>query len=121
MSKNNYLGVTVFLVLGGFLAYLSGNFFMFVNLPAMVAVVLGAVGAVLLADKPQQTTARRLQAAATGAWLSGLIMSITGFIMVLANLSDPQSIGPNLAVALTSVLYGATVRMFCKLLTLHQA
>ncbi|SMF06781.1 motility protein A [Pseudobacteriovorax antillogorgiicola] len=44
---------------------------------------------------------------ATPAW--GMIGTVIGLIVIMANLSDPNAIGPGLAVALITTLYGAIV------------
>ena len=37
----------------------------------------------------------------------GLIGTLVGLVQMLANLSDPENIGPNMAVALLTTFYGA--------------
>lgn len=44
---------------------------------------------------------------AAPAW--GMIGTVIGLIVIMANLSDPNAIGPGLAVALITTLYGAIV------------
>ena len=44
---------------------------------------------------------------AAPAW--GMIGTVIGLIVIMANLSDPNAIGPGLAVALITTLYGALV------------
>jgi chemotaxis protein MotA len=44
----------------------------------------------------------------------GMIGTLVGLILMLANLSDPSSIAPNMAVALITTLYGALLsNLFC--------
>ena len=47
---------------------------------------------------------------AAPAW--GMIGTVIGLIVIMANLSDPNLIGPGLAVALITTLYGAMVANF---------
>lgn len=44
---------------------------------------------------------------AAPAW--GMIGTVMGLVVIMANLSDPNAIGPGLAVALITTLYGAIV------------
>lgn len=46
-------------------------------------------------------------AEAAPAW--GMIGTVMGLVVIMANLSDPNAIGPGLAVALITTLYGAVV------------
>ena len=39
----------------------------------------------------------------------GMIGTLIGLILMLANMSDPQSIGPAMAIALITTLYGAII------------
>jgi len=39
----------------------------------------------------------------------GMIGTLVGLVQMLANMSDPQSIGPAMAVALLTTLYGAVI------------
>lgn len=44
----------------------------------------------------------------------GMIGTLVGLIAMLANLSDPDSIGPSMAIALITTMYGSMVaNMFC--------
>lgn len=44
----------------------------------------------------------------------GMIGTLVGLIAMLANLSDPDSIGPSMAIALVTTMYGSMVaNMFC--------
>lgn len=47
---------------------------------------------------------------AAPAW--GMIGTVIGLIVIMANLSDPNAIGPGLAVALITTLYGAIAANF---------
>ncbi len=54
-----------------------------------------------------QTSTRVLHKAADIAPAMGLIGTLIGLVLMLGNLSDPESIGPAMAVALLTTLYGA--------------
>lgn len=83
----------------------------FINLPAAVFVLLGVGGAVLITKNPQQTAAARCKIMAQAAWHSGMISFAIGLIAMLSTLNDPKTIGPNIAVALTGVLYGTCLSL----------
>lgn len=108
-------GVVIWLGTFGLMSQLWGaKLSMFINIPALLFVALGVAGALMIAGAKQQTRAGRLHVAATAAWYSGIIAFVIGLIALLANITDPQAIGPNLAVSLTGVLYGAVISMGCK-------
>jgi len=44
-------------------------------------------------------------------WLFGILASATGFVEVLRNLTDRNRLGPNLAVAILTILYAATFNL----------
>ncbi len=54
-----------------------------------------------------QSSVLILQRAATVAPAMGLIGTLIGLVQMLGNLDDPNSIGPSMAVALLTTLYGA--------------
>lgn len=111
-------GVIVWLGAFALMGQLSGSkLAMFINIPALLFVALGVAGALMIAGAKQQTRAGRLHVAATAAWYSGIIAFTMALIVLLGNISDPQAIGPNTAVALTAVLYGAIISMVCKVLS----
>ena len=43
----------------------------------------------------------------------GMIGTLIGLVLMLGNMGDPKSIGPMMAVALLTTLYGAFVPTFC--------
>jgi len=49
------------------------------------------------------------KAIATDAPAMGMIGTLIGLVQMLSNMSDPQSIGPAMAVALLTTLYGAMI------------
>jgi chemotaxis protein MotA len=54
-----------------------------------------------------ETSTRILHKAAEIAPAMGLIGTLIGLVLMLGNLSDPTTIGPSMAVALLTTLYGA--------------
>jgi chemotaxis protein MotA len=53
--------------------------------------------------------------------MTGIISFIISVITVLGNLEDPKMIGPNLSVALLSILYAAVVSLACNTLAARHA
>ncbi|MDN5280547.1 MAG: chemotaxis protein MotA [Clostridiales bacterium] len=83
----------------------------FINVPAALFVLLGIAGAALISKNPQQTVAGRYKLMGQAAWHSGLISFAIGLIAMLSALDDPKTIGPNIAVALTGILYGTCLSL----------
>ncbi len=46
------------------------------------------------------------------AWGAGLVGTLIGMVLMLANMDDPNAIGPGMAVALLTLLYGAFLAEF---------
>ncbi|MBU1106729.1 MAG: hypothetical protein KKB51_08700 [Candidatus Riflebacteria bacterium] len=114
MTKQNYLGIFIWIVALALLTKLGGGSIkLLINIPAFMGVGLGVAGALLLSNSSQQSRANRLKLASQAAWHSGIICFVVGMMCMLSFLNDPQSIGPNVAVALTSLLYGSIVSLVC--------
>lgn len=110
-------GIVIWIGTFALMSQLSGaKLPMFINIPALLFVGLWVFGALMIAGVKQQTRAFRWHVAADAAWYSGIIAFTMGMISMLANISDPQSIGPNIAVALTAILYGALACLICRIL-----
>ena len=120
MSTPNYIGALILSAVVAFPVFQSGSLTSFINLPAAIVIIMGVAGAVLFSANPGQTQAGKLNAIGQGAWISGIVACIGSLVIVLTNLAEPESIGPNLAVSLMSMLYGATVRLFCSIFSLRQ-
>jgi chemotaxis protein MotA len=45
----------------------------------------------------------------TAIWIMGMVSVIIGFIGLLANLEDKESIGPNIALSLVSIFYSGLI------------
>ncbi len=57
----------------------------------------------------QQTSIKMFRAIADAAPAMGMIGTLIGLVQMLANMDDPKSIGPAMAVALLTTLYGAVI------------
>ena len=120
--------MTVIATLGA--AWLSGGFAAFLDAPALILVATLTAGAWLIAARPSEALdaawavaagpgdadparrLRRVRVLAAGhqaAWGAGLVSSLLGLIAMLADLSDPASIGAAMAAALLPVLYAAAL------------
>ncbi len=44
--------------------------------------------------------------------LSGVIVSIVGFVIIMGQMSTPEKIGPNLAVMVLTLLYSFIISLF---------
>ena len=56
-----------------------------------------------------ETSANMFKAAGDAAPAMGMIGTLVGLVQMLSNMSDPKSIGPAMAVALLTTLYGAVI------------
>lgn len=123
-------------ILAGFVGWAvlsKGTVEMFLD-PAGLAIVLGAVlGGLWISFDPRllaDTFAKSLQSekitdpkkvtlyvavlsrAHQLAWGAGLVGTLIGMVLMLANMDDPDAIGPGMAVALLTLLYGAFLAEF---------
>ncbi|PKL45459.1 MAG: hypothetical protein CVV41_00250 [Candidatus Riflebacteria bacterium HGW-Riflebacteria-1] len=120
MTKINLLGVFIWVATLAVMTNISDmNSFGFINIPAALWVGLGVAGALLVSYLPQQSRGERYKAAAHGAWYAGIISFAVGLVTVLNYLDDPAAIGPNIAVALLSILYGSVISLVCHSLALR--
>jgi flagellar motor component MotA len=80
---------------------------MLVKLPSALIVMAVGLGAALFGHGPEglELLPRALRASER-ANCSGVLGSLIGGMAMLANVSDPSTIGPAIAVALLTVLYG---------------
>ncbi len=120
MSKKNILGVIIWVAALVGMASISGlKILSLLNIPAALWVGLGIAGALLLTAGQGQTRHERLKTVSQAGWMSGVISFVVGLVAVLTFLDEPSSIGPNLAVALISILYAAIVSLVCNTLALR--
>lgn len=96
------------------------------DIPSLIIVLGGTIGMLLLGGSALGPMLRTIgsgpateaeaRAAAKGwrmariyALASGLIGDIIGWVIMLKNLDDPAAIGPGMAIALLTTLYGITL------------
>lgn len=128
-------GLVGFFVLVGLMLYLSATDHMlslFVNVPALIWMVVAPVTLLLpifgwaglidaisyVAREPSPSrnaddavTVFRLWAAFSLA--SGFIATMVGLVVMLGAIEDPATLGPGMAVALLSQLYGVLMAVIC--------
>jgi chemotaxis protein MotA len=75
--------------------------------PALVQKMLGRD--IALTVQRHETGQRMFKNMAVMAPAMGMIGTLVGLVQMLANMSDPASIGPAMAVALLTTLYGAII------------
>lgn len=123
MNKQNIFGAFIWVAALVLMTTIEGmRIFSFINIPALLWVSLGIIGALLITKDPRQSHDKKLKVASHAAWMTGIISFVVGLVIVLSNLDDPKMIGPNLAVALLSILYAAIVSLVCNTLALrHEA
>ena len=63
----------------------------------------------------------RLEAFRTGSILFGVIGTLLGVIMMLANIDNPKMIGPALALALLTLLWAAVLNYIAKLVIISKS
>jgi flagellar motor component MotA len=115
MQAKNILGA--FVLFGSIYAAirLSGGYAsMFIDLPSAILVILGTIGSTALGTSPGQPWNRVFLRAADASWKMGVLGVAIGLIGLLANLADPQTIGPHAAVALLSLFYGFGLSLLFK-------
>ena len=127
------IGVGLIAGLVGWAMLTKGTLEMFLD-PAGLAIVFGAVvGGLLLSFDPRLVAdafgkslqsekvtdskkvalyAAVLSRAHQLAWGAGLVGTLIGMVLMLANMDDPAAIGPGMAVALLTLLYGAFLAEF---------
>lgn len=127
------IGVGLLVGFVGWAMLSKGTFEMFLD-PAAMAIVFGAVlgglwisfdprllaeafGKSLQSEKitdPKKVTlyVAVLSRAHQLAWGAGLVGTLIGMVLMLANMDDPDAIGPGMAVALLALLYGAFLAEF---------
>ena len=127
------LNILILMVVGT--AMLGGKLGIYLDIPSLVMVIgvliggalmcfsleqlVDAFGAVLAGGDARPATAwqRETRIAVFArlyqlAWGGGLVGALTGLIAMLSDLSDPESIGAGMAVALLAPAYGALVAEF---------
>ncbi|MBB6429733.1 MotA/TolQ/ExbB proton channel family protein [Algisphaera agarilytica] len=111
----------------------GGNLGRYIDLPSLMGVVVllagcalccfslsdivDTIGAVIAGpgDADETRLRQRVAVAAQAyqvAWGAGIVITLTGLITMLSDLSSPSSIGAGMAVALLSTFYGAFLAEF---------
>lgn len=129
MRKSYFLSVTLFFAALFVLLTLSTNILAFLDLPSFIVTVIFPIaiipgvftkGEVLTAFKAPfcQAELTELKLARSFWFFLGKILNctaflgfITGFIIILSNVSDISQIGPGLALSLLCVLYVAILQI----------
>ena len=89
---------------------------------APLFVLLGGTFMALSVSKDRETLLiERLEAFRTGSILFGVIGTLLGVIMMLANMDNPKMIGPALALALLTLLYAAVFNYVAKLVIVSKS
>lgn len=96
---------------------LGNHFAWFIDVPSLL-ILAGICGAIVLLsgkkDKKSIVTLLR-----HSVFPAGIVSSLSGFIAVLGNIASPDLIGPNLAVAILSILYAAIVYLILLVIEQH--
>ena len=109
---------------------MSGGLTIYINLPSALIVLVVGFGTLTFAhggknlvlllralfsqveEKDAQRVALVAQSAHKSFLYAGGLGSLVGVVAMLANLDDPSAIGPAVAVALLTLLYGAFAAVF---------
>lgn len=117
MNIYNILGCLMIIAMMFFLLFMNVSYVaVLINIIAIMVVTIGTVGAVMAANHNKLTRRRVYLLAGKISFNMGIIVAVVGLISLLSNLEGPQSIGPNIAVALTSILYGSMMKMLFDIL-----
>jgi flagellar motor component MotA len=124
-------GLLIFVI--GWAAFGSGDITMFIDVNSMILVLGITVGGLwmcygptavvstfrhtLLTNKtPAQAHLKQAIAILSSAyqlvWAAGLSGTLVGLVIMLSNMDDPAAIGPGMAVALLTVMYGLILGEF---------
>ena len=92
----------------------------FVNIPSILIVVGLTFGALLFSGAAFNTAAfwNQVRRYSIG---SGIVGTLIGVVLMLGSLNDPAAIGPSMAVALLTALYGVLIGYFLALPMEHRA
>jgi flagellar motor component MotA len=122
MTKRNVLGLFFLLAVPVLVCLLNGvRWTSLINVVGALAVLVGTKGALLLANASEKPVAEQWRLTGIFAWQVGIFTAILGLIAVLTHLDEPSAIGPNIAVGLLSVLYGALLQILCEALSARHA
>ena len=117
MKINAWLGVFVFC--GITALAVTTDLPSFIDLASLLMVIGGASGFVLCSNGTLFSDSR-LEAASEGAVISGWLGSLYGAVMISANVSDFDALGPAISVALLTVTYGYFFKAVIRLVLLSR-
>jgi len=83
----------------------------FINIPSLL-IVVGMTASALLFSDAKIKTAEFWRQARKYSIGSGIIGTVIGLVLMLASLNDPAAMGPSMAIALLTVLYGTFIGLF---------
>ena len=83
----------------------------FINIPSIL-IVVGMTASALLFSDAKIKTAEFWRLARKYSIGSGVVGTVIGLVLMLANLEDPAAIGPSMAIALLTVFYGTFIGLF---------
>lgn len=103
--------VLVTLALVGYAAYSSsGDYFpVYINFPSFI--IVGVPTALAFFVGKTRSLKAALWSACHVAWISGLLGTLIGFIIMLLNITDPIRLAPSMAVSLITLFYGITLSL----------
>lgn len=98
------------------LALFAGDWF-----APLFVFVGGVFMAVSVSWHRENVLVARLEAFRTGCMFFGVIGTLLGIIMMIANVDDPKAIGPALALALLTLLWAAVFNYIAKLVIVSES
>jgi len=129
------MGLIAVVALIGWMVYSTGVPLAYLNLPSLLGVAMltpavmawsvgfyplfGALGRGLSCRPSANRSEHRrdlavLAQAHVACWASGLLIWLIGLVSMLVNMTDPSQIGPGMALAILTTLYGAMLaNMVC--------
>ena len=117
MKMNAWLGVLVFCGINALAV--STDLPSFIDLASILMVVGGSSGFFLCATGTLFSD-ERLLAASEGAVMSGWLGTLYGAVIISANVSDLDALGPAISVALLTVTYGYFFKALIRLVLLSR-
>ena len=116
--------IIVFAIVAGI--FEGGDILAFIDVPSLL-VVIGPVIASISAKhglegfkelfREGENQSKILHTMGVTAILAGAIGTMIGLVIILGNLSDKSALGPALAIALLTLLYGLLIFLFTTLLS----
>ena len=117
MSINVYIGIIIFCAITT-LAILE-NLPQFID-PASLIIVIGGALSFGISSTGSVLCNARLEAASEGAVISGWLGLLAGIAIIAGNIDDIRVLGPSIAVAILTVIYGYFVKAILSLILLSR-